>query len=599
MIKAQSRGAIEKLQKDNDSLDSAQSSIESFAGNREIKSEAFDNLKQQISDMSWIIQSIRASNDAEIADHEAFITAVGDEELDGNHILMELESARNIKIADEQEQDGYYQLMATTPIPLLRDYYATMAAIYGEIVRYDQQMIESWEAKEAKYDAIEAATSGLFTSVAEVRTAITTGLTEIGGAFQNGVYQPNMNAKWRTDLLDVQTKRLMTVDADGKVTVNWEETEKVLKKDAGDITEIEYMILSQMYLGMEDEDLEQFFLLLMENRTETPTHCEWSVNQEKMDHISSYLDGYAAVSLLMLKEKGTEEEVLINRIVHNHILHRAATLGAVQEIGTFHGGLTQSKPIFYIDIKEYVYEDVNKGDPYAENMITLNFYEVGPKDETDKSDLYNIRSNNSKVTVYPTFYQGMVDDFAIEHAKSAIISMFDVPSKGETVGEFLSNEAVGSVKDQITNGTVNMVRNFAQQTLSKEAAKGVAKSIIGITTPIIGNVVVAAYDYEQKKREQEKNANITISEFTKVKDADLLGDSLDCSAVYVDYDTFNKQEITMDIGEGILTEKTINNLNDAFETNFTFEEIVKNPLPLIKIKKENSTLFQEVINNLK
>ena len=197
-IKAQCDAAIQTLQKDNDALHTVENSLDIFIDDSEIKSSAFDALKQQLNDYKTIIQAMETANELDIADYETLKGAVGDEILDGAVIAEQKQNAEITRKKNESSACFYRrQAFSISFSPLQFNYYQRMAAYYDCLVASSQQLYEKWQDKEEQYDAIEAAASGLFGSSEGLRETIQAGISDIGGAFRSGKYVPNMNAEWR------------------------------------------------------------------------------------------------------------------------------------------------------------------------------------------------------------------------------------------------------------------------------------------------------------------------------------------------------------------------------------------------------------------
>ena len=67
-IREQCALAVRHLEEDNESLRTAESSINCFAQAGELKGAAFEALKQQLADYREAVQALRSCNEADIAD---------------------------------------------------------------------------------------------------------------------------------------------------------------------------------------------------------------------------------------------------------------------------------------------------------------------------------------------------------------------------------------------------------------------------------------------------------------------------------------------------------------------------------------------------
>ena len=96
-IREQCALAVRHLEEDNESLRTAENSINCFAQAEELKGAAFEALKQQLADYREAVQAIRSANEADIADFRTLAGAVGEEVLIGENILKQQREALSAK----------------------------------------------------------------------------------------------------------------------------------------------------------------------------------------------------------------------------------------------------------------------------------------------------------------------------------------------------------------------------------------------------------------------------------------------------------------------------------------------------------------------
>lgn len=188
-IQEESNSAISKLEKDNEAIRIAESSLNTFFNDNEIQSEAFASLRQQMSDYMAVLQAMRTANNSDIADFNILKSSVGDEVLIGGQILEQKTIAKRQKQEDELNAENFAGKSINAFWEWERVYYSCKAAKYWNMAETDRQLYLLWQEKENKYDEIEGTTNGLFTSSAAMRAAAKAGMTSIAGAFQNGVYE--------------------------------------------------------------------------------------------------------------------------------------------------------------------------------------------------------------------------------------------------------------------------------------------------------------------------------------------------------------------------------------------------------------------------
>lgn len=317
-IRSQCDAAIQKLLKDNAATYTVEKSLNTFVGNGQIASTAFQALKQQISDYKTVLQAMRTANQSDMEDFLMLKLRVGNQKLNGAVILEQKESALSAKKSDEKKAEEYREKARNEKILSLRLYYSNKAASYKVMAEADQKLYNAWQEKENRYNEIEGCTSGLFTNGAAMRAAAENALNSIRGAFQNGAYVPDMNAAWRGEISSCYINRVMTRNADGTVNVNWTEVKKILKKDAEQITEEEYNALALLYLNMGEEDMAEFLKLCMDKTKDVKDtskwigngsgvytdmkedYSVWEVNEEKMQNILNRIVLASDKTLFML-----------------------------------------------------------------------------------------------------------------------------------------------------------------------------------------------------------------------------------------------------------------------------------------------------------
>ena len=101
-----------------------------------------------------------------------------------------------------------------------------------------------------------------------------------------------MNAGWRSEIYDIYFNRVFHISESGELTIDMEEVEKILRKDAGEITSAEYDVLALAYLMADDEDLAVFMQGMMGDRKdyhfevfwgEERDFSEWVIDHEKLE----------------------------------------------------------------------------------------------------------------------------------------------------------------------------------------------------------------------------------------------------------------------------------------------------------------------------
>lgn len=139
-IKAQCEGSIRVLQNDNDALQTAESSLDAFINDSEIKSSAFDTLKQQLSDYKTIIQAMKTANHSDMEDYQILKNGVGDEILNGSTILTQKENAEALR-RENKAKVLFYRSAAALTVPssaVLMEYNRKMVDYYEHLAEIHQ-----------------------------------------------------------------------------------------------------------------------------------------------------------------------------------------------------------------------------------------------------------------------------------------------------------------------------------------------------------------------------------------------------------------------------------------------------------------------------
>ena len=203
-IKSQCSAAIAKMERDNDALSISAASINQFASDAELSSAAYQSLKQQLCDYLEIITSLTTANQTDISDFGTLQGTVGDEVLDGSQIIPNRDNAKNDKDYHIGLSQDYCWKGDCEGIRIVSLYYHWKSWYYARLADWDDRSYQKWKEKADKYDEIEAATSGLFSSTDALRSAAIAGLTYLGKTFDGSGYNADNDASWRQNLYAAQ-----------------------------------------------------------------------------------------------------------------------------------------------------------------------------------------------------------------------------------------------------------------------------------------------------------------------------------------------------------------------------------------------------------
>lgn len=196
----QCNAAIESLEEDNSANDIIKNKILMFIAEPMLTGAAYEALKQHMLDYLTILQAMKLANEADLTDFRFLKLMSTGHELEGRFILEGKENAISAKRADEEKIEEYSKKAKKEKSVLLRQHYLAKVTHYMAMEVIEQKLYNEFQKKEAKYDAIEAYTCGLFEQGATIRAVVENALSGMQGAFQNGMYVADMNASWRSEL---------------------------------------------------------------------------------------------------------------------------------------------------------------------------------------------------------------------------------------------------------------------------------------------------------------------------------------------------------------------------------------------------------------
>lgn len=572
-MKEQCDSAIRELEKDNEAIQVAESSLNTFLNDSEIKSEAFDTLRIQMSDYITVLQAMRTANHSDISDFATLKSSVGDEVLIGSNILEQKAAALRDKAADEDTAQEYEREAKKAFWPWTKAYYNWKADQYWDMAELDQKLYLKWQEKEERYDAIESATCDLFQAATAMRTAAEAGLCAIGNAFQNGTYVPEQNVAWRTDLTRCYIERILTVNADGTITANWSEVEKVLHKPAEEITQEEYEALALLYLNIEETELSRFLGLCMDRTTDVEIpwykemvqmgtgfsgaedYSEWTVNTEKLnkllEQVSIASDGTLAM-LRVMDDENENEQYKNLREQRNIIIQRMTLLEVAGEVGTFRGAYQAEYPTITI----------KKNEDESLTMSFCQFRNIGSEVSPMMSNL-----GESTINVSRTKNGENIDKKALENVELSFSRYFGQIS--------LTNETWSFIADEISGEMISMGSEQLGAYLAEKTGKETLKNMIGYV-PIAGDIAGFVIDMAESKSEVEDSREFITGQFDRLENA-MIYSTFDCSVNFVQYDAVDNEQLILYTQSGRKTADIVSNVNDALGTEITEADVVRNP----------------------
>ena len=483
----------------------------------------------QMEDYSMILRTMRAANCSDISDFNTLSGSVGDEELDGAKILEQ----QNLDLA------------------------------LGQGLLY-----EAWKKKEEKYDAIDNATAKLFTTVGSMRSIAREGLEYMKKAYKNGNYDTSVRDSWRMRMQNCYFTRFMPTDSTGNTTINWDEIEKTVGKDASEITAEEYYALSVVYLNLDAEDLTRFLKLFIDKTKDVDMpwynelfgpaagqcnedYSEWNVNNDKLNQVLAYAGIISEVTLKAMQGVDKDAYELLED-ERNVMLQRITVLQAVREVGVFRADIYADSP----DIK--IEEDEES------KALTIKFKEYRNIGSESAPTFSNLADSSIKVKY--TMDSSCIDMESIKNAETILTTYFGGYSVAEESGKFVLDETKGEAIGKAAEGLASYAKKAGKTGMSK------AIGYIPIVGDVTSFVIDTATDYEETK----ENVKIVKEQLDDVKSAKLYSD-FGYSVNFVEYDTASSKEIKIVANHGENTINIINQVNSDLELDISENEIFAEP----------------------
>ena len=567
-IKKSCTGASKKLKSNNDEILAAETAVKDFLNNSELQGQAFENVRIQMEDYSMILRTMRAANCSDISDFNTLSGSVGDEELDGAKILEQQREALRQKESYEDAAEEYRQLARNEDTLYLKYYYSQCEQKNLDLALGQGLLYEAWKKKEEKYDAIDNATAKLFTTVGSMRSIAREGLEYMKNAYRNGNYDTSVRDSWRMRMQNSYFTRFMPTDSTGNTTVNWDEIEKTVGKDALEITAEEYYALSVVYLNLDAEDLTRFLSLFIDKTKDVDMpwynelfgpaagqcnedYSEWNVNNDKLNQVLAYAGIISEVTLKAMQGVDKDAYELLED-ERNVMLQRITVLQAVREVGVFRADIYADSP----DIK--IEEDEES------KALTIKFKEYRNIGSESAPTFSNLADSSIKVKY--TMDSSCIDMESIKNAETILTTYFGGYSVAEESGKFVLDETKGEAIGKAAEGLASYAK--------KAGKTGMSKAIGYI--PIVGDVAFFAIDTAADYEETKDNVKIVKEQLDNIKSAQLYSD-FDYSVNFVEYDTASSKEIKIVANHGENTINIINQANSDLELDISENEIFAEP----------------------
>ena len=442
-----------------------------------------------------------------------------------------------------------------------------------------------WQEKENQYDGIESLTSGLFAEGTAIRATVESALDNITSSFYDGAYHPDMNAGWRSEIYDIYFNRVFRISESGELTIDMEEVEKILRKDAGEITSAEYDVLALAYLMADDEDLAVFMQGMMGERTDydhtwleeqmgyiannsKKDFSEWKVDLEKMAQIGKRVAGYAEGTLQLLQKYRTEGDdtgVLACGLQRNNILQRMTLLNVVKQIGAFRGEYESDYPTITVQKSENgelilgILENRNIGSVMSPSYTTLG---------------------KSIIKISRTINGSSVDDEEINYSEYMLTNYFGNYSFASEAGSFVVDEGRGQL--------IGSAFERLSQKVAEKTGKEALGKVVGYV-PVVGDVMEFFVDTTTSREQAEENVEFIKRQYESCRAADIYSE-FDCCLNFVDFDLQENNSHMFYPYAGETTDHKIALINQYFggitSTEITREMVLVDPQSVWEFKSE-------------
>lgn len=578
-IKSQCSLATSHLEKDNESIRAAENSLEAFIQEEEIKGDAFDALKQQLQDYTGIFQAARSANDSDIADFKTLSGAVGEEVLIGGNILSQQRTALRfeeeyLSMARENEARA-----DSTKFFWMEAYYRLMAWRYRDFAEGSRKLYEKWKAKEEAYDAIENATAGLFLAGGGIRDAACSSLCSLPGCFAGGKYLPDMDAAWRNQLHDSYIKRVLSVSGEGKIVVDLREAEKILSREAGEITPGEYDAITLAVLNADGEGLGKLIQYMMGGKEDVDIsfmdqvlgmtiwhvnedYTEWTVDSRKMLEVRKRLAASGEASLLLIREaweNGEQERAITLTQQREDTLQRLTLLSVASAQGTFRGEYKDAYPKITVTGGE-------------NGELCLHFCQYRNVVAQTCSNL-----GEASITVGDTVLPSNVNGAAFKDVEYRFAGHFLGYSFVKEATGFAVEEAAGEMLDRSVEAVAG--------SLARSGGSKMLENAVGFI-PLFGDIAFFCMDAAQESAQEEADADFIKKEFEMLHVADLYT-QFDCWVNFVEYDTAGLEgETVIWPYPGEKTDELIEEISGAFSIKLNIQDVLEDSNSVISLLEE-------------
>lgn len=388
-----------------------------------------------------------------------------------------------------------------------------------------------------------------------------TGFTEIA---------QNSRAYYERDLAAI-----IAVDENGNVTYDMEAIEKILGKDACDITSAEYTVIATAYLYMDENDIETLFCDMMvlsekkdykwyQERIFGPwTHeiyddyYEWSIDDEKWKGFTQGLDTVSMYNLATIDAYQDNYPEISDAAANwrYNIVQRESMADAMLNLHEFRAPYGDEKP--YLNI-------IRTEDEKGNSLYSIEFeeYYMITSKYGDKLVSSSLHKSNINIGVCNP---GIASQFIT--TDNVLISLHEYYAPYFNSEGFVSDEAE----------TAFYLEHFLGYAIDNGlySVGPTDDSKIPDVSSILLSIKDMALDYEQGVQDAKMIEIAT----NKLKEENVYS-FFDCDVVIVEYDTYDISGDSIYADAGQYTMRQVEKYNNKLKQDITIKQIIEDPISI-------------------
>ncbi len=560
-LEEQCEEAISVLETDNANLSIIETKLNEFLNNDFVQGDSITNLKQQMSDYILVIQTMKLANTVDIEDfkllrRECFIKL----ELNGSIIF---EQKNKVLFSNKYNSSIIQSYKEKSNQDYANDYYKNMSSYHSCLEIFDTNYIDIMDAKIALYDRIDTNTNSLFLEGIQIRHTVNNALNALLSAFNGTGYDEVTMSEKRYELLSCYVNRMVAVEDDGEIEIDWNEVRKVLSKESDEITDAEYNALAIAYLNAEEEEMGNFFQYMMSERKDydanwfeyfcAPTlgdYSEFKISKEKVTQIYTRLSYLSDMQLAGMNEMQNISDKKFNELWNQRdsLLQRMALLQAT--VSGIDNIISQEEGLVIIGDIDEKYPDIQviKGE---DGSLKLSFIQF-------RNGEYGARPSRqeSTITVHSTVKNIELVDVCTDFEERYLLN--------QICGYSLSSECMNFAAEQVAGEAIAQTSKIA----AEQVANSMAKSFVENGVPFAGSLLSFTWGTYQDYVEKELNAISIGKSMEQIDIADVYA-QFGMSANFVEYNIsdggIKKDYVIIKAHEGLTTSAKINEINDTFK----------------------------------